>query len=298
MFCESGCREFDSFDLDQKRWAKFLLSPYGVMENWIYILERTTDLYWLVSACLMDGVRLYDSHAEYLIKYINKSAVDAVINRDLQYIKLLVKYNHPQLRDVDADNNSLLHLACKNCDKKTVSLLLQKLNEFAYPAANNGGLSPLHYFCNATNEMDWIGIVCEMVATFGKGILELTDRHNDTILHYACYGNDIKLISKLLKLGANPDAKNKNGHTPLYIVCFTLSNGHCRVTNAQELLKRGASISSFPYILHRLCDNSRTDLVKLLLEHGADKEMVDDKGNKPIYYAVENNDMDIVRLFF
>jgi ankyrin repeat protein len=58
----------------------------------------------------------------------------------------------------------------------------------------------------------------------------------DQKLHIATYKGDVKRVKELLKKGANPNAKDKDGRTPLHAAAY---EGH-------------------------------VDVVRLLLEHGAD----------------------------
>ena len=39
---------------------------------------------------------------------------------------------------------------------------------------------------------------------------------NDTLLHTACKNGNMKAVKHLLEIGADVNAKNNKGHTPLY----------------------------------------------------------------------------------
>ena len=46
------------------------------------------------------------------------------------------------------------------------------------------------------------------------------DEYGNTLLHFAVYKNNEKLVRRLIKMGARIDIKNKNGNTPLHLACL------------------------------------------------------------------------------
>jgi len=90
-----------------------------------------------------------------------------------------------------------------------------------------------------------------------------------TDLHAAVLRRDIDLSRSLLKAGADVNARDKDGWTPLYQACRCLS-----FETVRFLLDHGAdpnictADNSTP--LHAACMNSSVDYVRILLQHGAD----------------------------
>jgi len=80
-----------------------------------------------------------------------------------------------------------------------------------------------------------------------------TTNWDDELLEAARNGDLIK-VQKALENGANPNVKDKDGHTPLHLAAFT---GHA-------------------------------DVARLLLEHGADPRIADNKGHIPLDYAKDS----------
>ena len=89
--------------------------------------------------------------------------------------------------------------------------------------------------------------------------------------------------------------KDTNGETPLYLAC---ENSHTELVKL--LLEHGADAnikSEYGYTpLYRACDKDNTEVVKLLLEHGADVNSKDNYGNTLLYSACKNNNTELAKL--
>ena len=90
-----------------------------------------------------------------------------------------------------------------------------------------------------------------------------------------------KILAKLIELGANINAKDVAGYTPLHH-CVTCSSNSITLSMARQLLKAGAD----PNIQNRFgCTalfepvmTANLEAVELLLEFGADPEIQDYEG--------------------
>ena len=89
-----------------------------------------------------------------------------------------------------------------------------------------------------------------------------------TALHRAVHNNDVNAVERLIKTGANVNAKNDYGSTP---ILEAVDNGNAVIL--EKLLKAGASPDSpgpdgmTPLMI--VARNTNTKLAKLLLDHGA-----------------------------
>jgi ankyrin repeat protein len=95
-----------------------------------------------------------------------------------------------------------------------------------------------------------------------------------------------------------PDARSPDGFTPLHIAAFAHNAGATRAllaagTNANEL-----ATASFAQVtpLGTAATFGATEVVALLLEHGADTERTSDHGNTPLHSAAANGNRGIVEL--
>jgi len=97
--------------------------------------------------------------------------------------------------------------------------------------------------------------------------VDAVDNNHSTLLHRASYRGNVKFAQLLLERGANINARNKQGHTPLHL-----------------LVRLGDSwASSF-------------DMIQLLLEHGADVDALDDAQSTPLHVASEYGCTNATRL--
>ncbi len=122
-----------------------------------------------------------------------------------------------------------------------------------------------------------------------------------TGLQHACIGGDSGIVERLIDEGAVIDYYSQ-GTPKTNALCIALQ--HRNTTITKLLLDRGASPSlaldadvRFP--LHSIISDGHKDalsLVQMLLEHGADVDLVDDQGMTAIALAVEKENLEVVHL--
>ena len=124
-------------------------------------------------------------------------------------------------------------------------------------------------------------------------IVRLLGPRGQTLLHDAAIVGEAELAEVLIRSGANPDAKEAEGHTPLY----RASTGDV----ARVLLAAGATadVESGPTrgtALHQASRHGYVSVVQALLQHGASIDPLDAKGQTPLRRAVNCRRLQIVRL--
>ena len=110
-----------------------------------------------------------------------------------------------------------------------------------------------------------------------------------TPLHIAASGNDLQKVVLLLEKGAELEARDTAGGTPLMIA----AGGSSTPEIVQLLIEKGAEVNARSTIgltplMFAAGDSSTPGIVQLLLEKGADALAKDKEGKKAIDHAQEN----------
>ncbi|XP_071095704.1 uncharacterized protein [Haliotis cracherodii] len=219
--------------------------------------------------------------------------------------------HHAAMNLVDCNNNSLLHLACKGGHTDAVMLLISECDT---SARNIDGNTPLHLACEERK----LRVVEVLLKTNGdvtllnyqaftpfdiicqKGYLDIAilvlnatsyplphDGYN-TPLHAACRGGYTELVKILLRYNSNRS------------VCNNTSRMNCRFESSRPLMfsMSGNDVKQTPFF--EACKNGHIDIVRLLIEKGADVSAAaaddDDDCYTALHLACKNGHVDIVRL--
>jgi hemoglobin len=121
----------------------------------------------------------------------------------------------------------------------------------------------------------------------------LLGSRGQTLLHDAAMAGEGELAATLIRFGADPDAKEREGHTPLYYA----STGEV----ARVLLAAGATVdvTSGPTRgtpLHQAARRGYAPVAAALLDHGANIEARDAKEQTPLRRAVNCRQLPVVQL--
>jgi ankyrin repeat protein len=123
------------------------------------------------------------------------------------------------------------------------------------------------------------------------------DRYGRTPLVLAVGRGDEEVARLLLDAGADPNRPGERGVTPL---CLAARQGHVGV--ADLLISAGAVVSppGKTTALHEAVQARHADMAGFLLSRGAEINAFDERGNTPLFYAVETRagtpGLDLVRL--
>ncbi|HOK67098.1 MAG TPA: ankyrin repeat domain-containing protein [Anaerohalosphaeraceae bacterium] len=123
----------------------------------------------------------------------------------------------------------------------------------------------------------------------GFSIRQTNPKNGETVLHKAAYNHGpVKL---LLELGAEVNAANSNGGTPLHEAVILYDNP----STLQVLLDYGADVNaasaSGQTALHQAARFERLHSIEFLLQHGADINAQDENGDTPLFYASLRKDL-------
>ncbi|UCF99096.1 MAG: ankyrin repeat domain-containing protein, partial [Spirochaetaceae bacterium] len=115
----------------------------------------------------------------------------------------------------------------------------------------------------------------------------------DLLIQFSLAG-DFKSIDKLLGEGVDINQRNADGYTALYKVVETGT-----VDSAHELIKRGADVNLATHhgtILHTAVMRGECNIVKVLLESGANAHALDAATETPLHLAASRDNREITTL--
>jgi len=129
---------------------------------------------------------------------------------------------------------------------------------------------------------------------------KITQSENgNTPLHEAVGHNTSDIVELLLQRGANPNAKNSTGWTPLHKLCATpidlpwSHNITNRIDTIRSLVNHGARLEqrdgngATPFLIAARTNNLK--LAQELISLGAEKTATDNRGENASHYAVRSN---------
>ncbi len=120
---------------------------------------------------------------------------------------------------------------------------------------------------------------------------------NDTPVLWAARGNHIGTVKRLIELGADLSHQNDKGSTPLYWACrygfeelveVLIKEGHANIHQQRKL-----GLFS-PIVLTAAL--GYTNIVKILLENGANVNLQVQNGYTPLHHAAENGHVDTIEM--
>ena len=124
--------------------------------------------------------------------------------------------------------------------------------------------------------------------------INMSNNEGLTALHYACH--KARGFQVLLDAGADPDVRDNHNITPLFMaategfdgVVKALVERNCDVNVPNDSVKRTA--------LHILSYKGHTDCINSLVYGGADINACDIYNRTPLWYAIQNKKIGVVRL--
>lgn len=165
-------------------------------------------------------------------------------------------------------------------------------------AVDKDGYSPVHHAVFLKESYDGLNILQLLLEKGGDPNL-LDEKEQCAPIHYVAEDvseTALEQMKILLKNGGDANVSGKDGATPLHLTAINLGNGS-KLTGM--LLERGGNPNLTENVMKRTAlhlaiqknenDQKLLDVVKLLLENGANPNAGDKQGSTPVHYVVKDN---------
>lgn len=243
--------------------------------------KKHSDLYLEVKNLIVKGLsinEILEDGSYYLHRACKQNDYDTV--------ELLIK-NNADMNSRDADGLTSLNLAEKLYIKELYTAEANQRLQFVYLLQNNGA-----------EKFSDLYLEIENLIKRGKSVNETQytpSIHRTTYLHMACKEKDYKAVVLLIKNGADVNATDHTGSTPLLMMCDNYNENFKDeiLKIVDELISNKADVNKKNHNgftpLYKAAENS-SYLTKLLLDAGAD-QYVEYNGifpaEKPYAYPAE-----------
>ncbi|XP_076823769.1 ankyrin repeat domain-containing protein 17-like isoform X2 [Clavelina lepadiformis] len=217
-----------------------------------------------------------------------RSLVEACSEGDVSTVRKLL-YEGRSANETTEDGESLLSLACSAGYYELAEVLLS-MHANVEDCGAKGECTPLMEAASGG-----YGEIVNLLIQHGADV-NATSNTGNTALTYACCGGYEDVVRILVDEGAELECHNENGHTPLMEAA---SGGHVGV--ASLLLDHGAGINTHSNefkesALTLACYKGHLQMVRFLLQAGADQEHKTDEMHTALMEASMDGHVEVARL--
>ncbi|WP_214855054.1 ankyrin repeat domain-containing protein [Exiguobacterium sp. s166] len=219
------------------------------------------------------------------------AALHWAIEEGYDEIVTLLLNNGADINQRDKDGLTPLHLALY---EKQGEIAIQLIDRGAALDFDGYGFTALHFIAARSGNKR---VLRRLLEDRTRVDWQTDSGEGHTPLHYAAQEGKIKKIRMLAEAGADVNRMERNGFAPLHLA---VGEGHVKAI--QALLAAGADIE----IENPLNENNTplmlasqyglTEITKLLLEHGANRQHPDAEGRTALDFAVKHRYPEIVAL--
>ena len=224
-------------------------------------------------------------------KEMKREFYDAVIKGNLALVKKMISLEPNIIKGTD-EKCTPLNWAAENGQIEMVQYLLTKGSNIN--SRNRIKFTPLHSATHVNSKNQCYYDISKLLIDAGAdvnargGVSAVAGFDlNQTPLHFAANNGNFELVKLLVEHGADVNAMNYEGATPLYKACEYLGTAEI----VKYLISKGAKINvhiklySNDTPLHTAITSTKQDVVKILIENGADLYAENNKGETPLDFA-------------
>lgn len=221
-----------------------------------------------------------------------RSPLDIVLENNTENSNMVKKLLSKStcIHDQNKKDETILHVAIKN--GKSLDVIRELLHYgIDINTKDINGNTALHVALGWS--MGNLSLVRELL-NHGASV-HAKNRYNQTPLHLAVENElDIKIIREVLKHGAKANTKDLYNNTPLF---KALSSSFDNVDVVKSLLQHGADISEknskLQTALHIAIQQRKSlEIIQEILKYGADVNIKDERSRSPLYIALNFEQLD------
>lgn len=249
------------------------------------VIENEED-YKTIEISFTNNIKIFDllvrNGAWLNIKDFNKNSILHICKHN-EIFKRLLKYD---LNINDQNNNGFtpLHIITQKGNLEIVNLLIDK--GALLDIKSNYGNTALHYAIQNKYED-----VSKLLIDKGADV-NIVNNQNVYPIHRAIDISSISIVKHLVENGADLDVKNHNGLNVLSMVCC-----HSNIEILRYLFRQDQMDSQCNFkctALHYAVSRGNNEIIKFLIDHKANLNILDYRDKTPIYIAVIKGNIDIV----
>ncbi|KAL6690046.1 ankyrin repeat protein [Trichoderma pleuroticola] len=154
-------------------------------------------------------------------------------------------------------------------NETAIRLVLQHKGSVSQP--DNAGECPLHRAAYGLDLRLFRLYLSSCPDQSRESLLQLTNHHGETMLHFAAAGSHIEVMEFLIAQGLDVNAINSNGWTPLMCALIPIDRRNNRVKSPAEAIQAA----------------------QFLLSRGADANIVTNEGLTPLHVLSLHRDIDV-----
>uniref|UniRef100_A0A8C6TSI8 KN motif and ankyrin repeat domains 3 n=1 Tax=Neogobius melanostomus TaxID=47308 RepID=A0A8C6TSI8_9GOBI len=148
---------------------------------------------------------------------------------------------------------------------------------------------------------DYLMAFSEVSSTLLEHVVNMTDGNGNTALHYSVSHSNFSVVGLLLDTGlCSADNQNKAGYTAIMLAALSTVKEEDDMAVVKKLFSRGnvnaKASQAGQTALMLAVSHGRQEMVRALLECGADVNIQDDEGSTALMCASEHGRTEIVKL--